>query len=179
MKAKQIKAEVHRLLSAGQPKDQVYQQLLAAGAKARTTAVAIASYAKPELVLQHARKIDALIVITWLQLAFAVLVAIGLGLQHGLGFLAFMVAFVGGFCYLFVWGFTHNRAWAYNGTFLLGLGNAHKALSGFTEAPLMGTVILIVSWGPLFYTMYVRSKLFPDFAFMSPPKKNGQYVFKP
>lgn len=178
MKAKLVKAEVNRLLDAGQAKADVYQQLVAAGAKARVAAVAIASHANPALVSAHARKIDALIVISWLQLVFGVLVALGLGLQHGLMATLFFVGFIGGLGYLFVWGFTHNRAWAYNVTFILGIGNAHRAFAGFTDSPVMGTAILLLTFGPLAYTWYVRSKLFPDFAFMSPPKRNGQYVFQ-
>lgn len=42
----------------------------------------------------------------------------------------------------------------------------------------MGTAILLLTLGPLAYTWYVRGKLFPDFAFMSPPKRNGQHIFK-
>lgn len=177
MKRKQIQVEVNRRLSAGEGKTAVFQNLVSQGAKERITAHFIASHADPKRLQQHTKLIDAMIVISWLQMALAVLLGLGVGLKDGLGAGLFMTAFVGGIVYLFVWGFTNNKAWAYNVTIFLSIINLPKALTGFAAQPTGSVIGLALSVGLISFTWYVRSKLFPDFGFVTPKKVRGAFVF--
>jgi hypothetical protein len=177
MTKNEIKEDVIRRLSQGEGKTAVFRTLSGKGLSDRVLAHFIASYADPKLCDQHAKLIDAMIVISWLELALGVLVSIGLGLTMGLIGLLVLTGFVGGFCYLFVWGFTRNKAWAYNVSILMSLVNAPKALNGFAESPVASLVALGIGVGLFMFTWHVRGKLFPDFAFIGPKKEKGMYVF--
>lgn len=177
MKKKEIQAEINSRLSSGESKSSVFKRMSGQGASDSVVANFIASYASPELCAKHAKLIDAMVVISWLQLGLAVLVSLGLGLKMGLVGLLLIATFVGGFSYLFVWGFAHDKAWAYNATIILSIINLPKVLTGFATAPISNAIGLAVSVCFISFTWYVRSKIFPDFVFASPKKIKGRYVF--
>lgn len=177
MNKKEIQIEIERRLSQGQSKSSVFQQLSGQGVKDRVLAYLIASYADPQKCDQHAKLIDAMIVISWLQLAWVVLIAIGLGLKAGLVVMLIATALLGGFAYLFVWGFTSTKAWAYNATIFMSIINLPQALKGFDKSPMASSVGFTLGIGLIAFTWYVRGKLFPDFQFIAPKKVKGVYVF--
>jgi hypothetical protein len=177
MKKKEIQAQVDLRLSNGDSKSSTFRQLSGQGVSDRVVAHMIASYASIELCNRHARLIDAMIVISWLQLAVAVLASIAMSIKSGVLAVVLITALVGAFAYLFVWGFTNNKAWAYNATILLSLINLPQSLTGFFATPISSTIGLVVGVGLIAFTWYVRGKLFPDFAFITPKKIKGTYVF--
>jgi hypothetical protein len=179
MKKKQIQEAIHTQLNQGRPKSEVFQTMSGQGIKDRVVAHFIAAHAAPDLVRRHAKLIDAMIVISWLQMAVAVLMGVVLGIGMHAGWIALLLvtAFLGGFTYLFVWGFTRNRAWAYNATIMLSIINLPKVLGDVGKAPMANGIALALSIALIAFTWYVRGKVFPDFAFMSPRKLKGSYVF--
>lgn len=177
MNKKEIKAEIQKLLSSGESKSSVFHQFSGKGLSDRVIANLIASHASPELCDRHEKLIDAMIVISWLQMALGVLIAIGLALNLGLVAGLIITGLIAAFCYLFVWGFTHNKAWAYNATILLSIVNLPKGLEDFGSSPISNLVGLMLGAGLIAFTWFVRSKLFPDFAFISPKKVKGKFVF--
>jgi len=177
MNIKEIQVDINRRLANGESKSAVFQFMRDQGISDRKIARIIASYFDPQLGVQHARLIKAIIVIAWVQLALALLIALAAGIKMGLVGCLLLVAFIGAFAYLFVWGFTHSKAWAYNTTILLSMVNLPKALNGFTVTPIASSATLLIGIALLAFTWHVRSKLFPDFLFMSPKKVKGAYVF--
>jgi len=177
MKKKEIQAQINSRLSNGESKSSTFRQLSGQGVSDRVVAHMIASYASHALCNRHSKLIDAMIVISWLQLALVVLVSIAVGLKAGLVAVMLITALLGAFAYLFVWGFTNNKAWAYNATIVLSIVNLPKTLTGFSATPISSTVGVALSVGLIAFTWYVRSKIFPDFAFIAPKKLKGAYVF--
>ena len=177
MNKKEIQGEVDRRLSNGESKTLVFRLLSGSGINDRVLAHQIASYASPMLCQCHSKLILAMIVIAWVQLVIALLIGIVIGLKMGLLGMLIVTAFVGALAYLFVWGFSHNKAWAYNATILLSIANSPKSLNGFTETPILSIVSLLLGIALFSFTWFVRRKLFPDFAFIAPKKVKGAYVF--
>lgn len=177
MNKKEIKAEIQKLLSRGESKSRVFHQFSGQGLSDRVIANVIASHVSPELCAQHEKWIDAMIVISWLQLALGVLISFALAIDLGLTGALIIAGLIAGFCYLFVWGFTHSKAWAYNATILLSIVNLPKSLEDFGSSPTSSLVGLTLGAGLIAFTWYVRGKLFPDFAFIAPKKVKGRFVF--
>jgi hypothetical protein len=177
MNKKEVQAEINRRLASGESKSTVFRLMRGNEVSDRRLAYFIASYADPSLCLRYAKLIKAIIAASWVQLAFALLVAVAAGVKMGLIGCLLFVGFIGAFAYLFVWGFTHNKAWAYNATIFMSVINLPKTLGGFSETPGASAVTLLIGVALISFTWYVRSKLFPDFAFISPKKVNGTYAF--
>ena len=177
MNKKEIKAEIQTLLSRGESKSAVFARFTGQGLSDRVLANLIASHASPGLCDRHEKLIDAMIVISWLQMALGVLIGIGLSINLGLVAILIITGLIAAFCDLFVWGFTHNKAWAYNATILLSVVNLPKGLEDFNTSPISTLAALVLGVGLIAFTWYVRTKLFPDFAYISPKKVNGQFVF--
>jgi hypothetical protein len=179
MKKKQIQEAVHTHLSQGRSKSEVFQLMSGQGVSDRVVAYLIAAHPAPDLVRRHARLIDAMMVISWLQMAVAVLMGVVLGIGMHAGWIALLLvtALLGGFTYLFVWGFTRNRAWAYNATIMLSIINLPKLLGELPHAPVANGIALALNVVLIAFAWYVRGKVFPDFVFMSPRKRQGSYVF--
>ncbi|MEN6473728.1 MAG: hypothetical protein ABFD81_06930 [Syntrophaceae bacterium] len=177
MKKKEVQIEIHRRLAQGESKSSVFQMLSGKGIKDRVVAHIIASYADPKLCVRHVKLIKIIVAIAWIELVVGILVSIVLSAKLGLILTLLITAFAGAFCYLFVWGFTNNKAWAYNVSILLSITNIPKSLSGFSETPVANTLILIINVAVLAFTWYLRDKIFPDFLFVTPRKVNGTYIF--
>lgn len=177
MKKQDIRADIERRIALGEGKASIYQALKGQGVSDGTLANLIASHADPKLVTQHARLIKAMVVIAWVQLALGVLIGLSLTLKMGSWAGLMIAAFVGGFAYLFVWGFQHSRAWAYNASIVLSIINLPKALNDVSTEPASSVLALALGVAWIAYTWFVRSKLFPDFAFLGPRKVSGTYQF--
>jgi hypothetical protein len=179
MNKKQIKEEVDTRLARGESKAVTLRQLSGQGVSDRIVANFIASYASPDLCSRHARLVKSMVVISWVQFALAVPVSISiaLGLKAGFALGLLVIAFMCAFAYLFVWGFTNNRAWAYNATIIFSFLNFSNSFKDFAAKPIATTIGLAVGLALVSFAFYVRNKIFPDFAFMGPKKLKGNYVF--
>lgn len=181
MNRKQIRSAIDERLAQGHPKTAIFQALSRQGLSDRRLADLMATRPHPVLLQRHAGLIRAQVGIAWAQLVLVLLVCLWAGLNTGgvgglIGAL-FVVALVGGFMYLFVWGFQRHRAWAYTASLVLGLINLPKALMDLPDAPVAGSVGLMVAVGLLGFTWHVRSKLFPDLTAFGPRKLDGEYRF--
>jgi hypothetical protein len=84
---------------------------------------------------------------------------------------------VAGFALLFVFGFSKNKAFAYNAYLILAITQIPRQFHGISEEPTSTMIGLAIGLALLGYIWYVRSRLFPDFTFLWPRKISGKYVF--
>lgn len=181
MNKKQIRSAIDERLAQGHPKTAIFQALSGQGLSDRRLADLMATRPHPVLLQRHAGLIRAQVGIAWAQLVLVLLVCLWAGLKTGgvaglIGALL-VLALVGGFMYLFVWGFQRNRAWAYTASLVLGIINLPKVLMDLPQAPAAGAVGLLVALGLLGFTWHVRNKLFPDLTAFGPRKLDGEYRF--
>ncbi|NML35481.1 hypothetical protein [Paraburkholderia antibiotica] len=177
MNKKEARNLIEGMLSAGRKKQDVFTALSGKGVKDRVLAYRIAAYADPQRCAANKAHIRALTVIACIELLFGMFVAFGIGAQispiSGLIF-GVLAALFGA---LFVWGFAKNKANIYNGFILISLTQLPRAFQGFSTAPGTTTIAVAINMTLVAYVWFVRSRLFPDFAFISPRKTNGKYVF--
>jgi hypothetical protein len=174
---KEIKQQITRMLEAGRSKTETFQAFSGGAAKDRLLAFWIASYSDQNLYEQHYRKINILITIIFIQALLGAVVGFGLGAAIGptaaLGF----AALCGLIPLLFAYGFYRNYAGAYNIYIALSVVQIPRALAHFGEAPVISAIGMGISLAMLAFVWYLRTQLFPDFAFIKPKKVKGQYVF--
>ncbi|CAG9246556.1 conserved membrane hypothetical protein [Paraburkholderia unamae] len=177
MDKKEAIARMEEMLSAGAKKQDVFAALSGNGVKDRILAYRIAAYADPQRCGANRMHIRAVIVIACIELALGMLVAFGAGVQISAGTGLFIAAIAALFGILFVWGFARNRANIYNGFILLSLTQLPRAFQGFSTEPGTTAIAAAINVAVIAYVWFVRNRLFPDFAFISPRKMNGRYVF--
>lgn len=177
MNKQDIRANIEQRIAEGEGKSSIFGALRGQGINDRVLAHLIASHADPKLIAQHPRLIQSMVILAWLQVALGMLASLHLALTVSpfAGLLA--AGFIGGFCYLFVWGFRNSRAWAYNASIILSIINLPRALGDLATEPGSSLFALALGVAWIGYTWFVRSKLFPDFAFMGPRKAGGLYQF--
>ena len=177
MNKKEIKAEVAELISGGLPKADVFAKPTGQGVKDYALARYIASYADPQRCRANQGHIRAVLVIAWLQVLIGVLVGFSIGSETSpLGGLI-VGGLVAGFALLFVFGFSKNKAFAYNAYLILAITQIPRQFHGISEEPTSTMIGLAIGLALLGYIWYVRSRLFPDFTFLWPRKISGKYVF--
>jgi hypothetical protein len=177
MNKKEIQAKVHELLVAGTDKTKVFEQLTGQGVKDSQLAYFIASYADPVRCDNHERKVNILITVMFILALIAFLLGFGIGAKIGPNakwIVGTLIAFIP---LLFAWGFYTHRVGAYNGYILLTIIQFPRSFEGFTSSPVPTSIAIAVNLALLAYVWYVREKLFPDFAFITPKKIKGEYVF--
>ena len=181
MNKKQIRSAIDERLAQGHPKTAIFQALSGQGLSDWRLADLMATRPHPVLLQRHAGLIKAQVGIAWAQLVLVLLFCLWAGLKTGgvggLIVTLFILALMGGFMYLFVWGFQRNRAWAYTASLVLGIMNLPKTLMDLPDAPTAGSIGLLVALGLLGFTWHVRSKLFPDLTAFGPRKLDGEYRF--
>ncbi len=177
MRKQDIRADIERRIALGEGKSSIFQNLKGQGVSDSVLANLIASHADPALVTQHARCIKGMVVVAWLQLILGVLIGLNLTLEMGSGIGLLLTAFIAGFAYLFVWGFQHHRAWAYNASIMLSIINLPKALNDVSTEPASSVFALALGLAWIAFTWFVRSKLFPDFVVLGPRKVGNTYQF--
>jgi len=177
MNKKELQIEIRRRLSNGENKSHIFQSLRGQEFSDHQIAYMIASYAHPERCVRYAKLTKAMVMLAWLQLGLSALVSFWLGMPLGLIGRFVIVGIAVGVSYLFVWGFSRNKVWAYNVTILCTIINLPKSLAGFSQAPIITVVSLLLAFALLAFTIYVRSMLFPDFAFLAVRRNGGAYVF--
>jgi hypothetical protein len=177
MNKKEISAKVAELLFLGTPKSKVFAQLTGQGVKDSKLAYFIASNADPALCREHERKVDAIVILMSIQSIIAALLGFVIGVKIGPN----AKWIISGICalipILFAWGFYKHRVGVYNAYILLSISQLPNSFKGFTLNPIASSVGIAISIGTLAYIWYVRGKLFPDFAFVTPKKNKGQYIF--
>lgn len=177
MNKKEIKAKVTELLLSGVTKMEVFTQLSGQGIKDSQLAYFIASHADPGLCTEHDRKVNIIIGLMSIQTVLAFLFSLAIGAKIGPN-AKWIIASLGALLpLLFAWGFYKHRVGVYNAYIILSIIQLPRSFEGFTESPTASAIGLAMSLGMLAYISYVRGKLFPDFAFISPRKIKGQYVF--
>lgn len=177
MNKKEIQARVRELLTAGTAKTEVFAQLAGQGVKDSRLAYFIASYADPNRCDDHERKVNVLITVMFIQALIAFLLGFGIGAKIGPNAKWIVGALTGLIPLLFAWGFYMHRAGAYNAYILLTIVQLPKSFEGFASSPVATSIAIAVNVAVLAYVWYVREKLFPDFAFITPKKIKGEYVF--
>ncbi len=177
MKRKQIKFEVNKMMAERCGKTEIFRHLVDRGAKESLVAHYIASYVDERLRVQHEGKVNVLIGLMLLQALFGFLYGYIIGLEKHAQNPWVMGLIVASIPLLFVWGFYKQSATAYNLYFLLTVIQIPKMLRGLSETPVETAIGMVVSLGTLWLVLYIRSKLFPEFAALSPKKTKGKYVF--
>lgn len=177
MDKKEIKQQITRMLAAGRSKTETFQAFAGGAAKDRLLAFWIASYSDQNLYEQHYKKINILITIIFIQALLGAVVGFALGAAIGptaaLGF-AVLCAVIP---LLFAYGFYRNYAGAYNIYILLSVIQIPRVLADFGEAPVISAIGMGITLAMLAFVWYLRTQLFPDFAFIKPKKVKGRYVF--
>ena len=177
MNKKETKAKVTGLLLSGVAKSEVFTQLSGQGVSDRQLAYFIAAHADPRLCAEHESSVNNLIALILIQAVIAFLFGLGIGAKIGPNakwIIAGLSAFIP---LLFAWGFYYHRVGAYNAYILLSIIQLPKQIDGFTTNPIASSIGLIIGISMLVFVWYVRTKLFPDFTFITPKKIKGQYVF--
>lgn len=177
MDKKEVRTRIDEMLSAGVKKQDVFATLSGKGVKDRVLAYWIAAYAGPRRCAANRSHIRTLIVIACIELVLGMFVAFGAGAQISPMANLFIGVIAALFGILFVWGFAKNKANIYNGFILLSLTLLPRAFQGFSAEPGTTAIAVAISLALIAYVWFVRNRLFPDFAFISPRKMNGKYVF--
>ncbi len=177
MTKQQVKQKVMELLSAGTPKSAVFKQLAGQGIKDSQLAYYIASYVSPERRYLHNRKVIALVTLMFILAFLGFFVGFVIGVQIGpnakwiLGAISALIPLA------FAWGFQTYKAGAYNAYIVLSVIQIPKMLMRTSFAEPSTFVGVLISIAIIAYVWYLRTQLFPDFAWLSPNKKQGQFVF--
>lgn len=177
MNKKEIQASVNDLLAKGMAKSEVFAQLSGQGVKDSQLASFIAAYADPARCDEHERKVNILVTIMFVQAVIAFLMGLAIGAKIGPNAKWIVSGLIALIPLLFAWGFYRHKAGAYNAYLLLTIIQLPRAFEGFASNPVASSVALAINLSVLAYVWYVRQKIFPDFAFITPKKVKGQYVF--
>ncbi|AJK49159.1 hypothetical protein [Burkholderia plantarii] len=177
MDRKEARAKVRGRLAAGETKSEVFRALSGQGVKDRALAFLIASHLDPRRYEQNRIHVRIVIAVACLQLIIGLLTGAYLGVTRSPvegSIVGGVVVVMAG---LFLWGFATHNAGAYNAFLLVAIAQWARQLREFAVDPGGAAVALGVSIAIFAYVWFVRSRLFPDFAFIGPRKAGGQYVF--
>ena len=177
MNKKEIKASVQNLLEKGTKKSEAFAQLSGQGVKDSQLAYFIASYADPRRCFEHGSKVNGLIMLMFVLALIAFPFGFRIGAQIGPNAKWIFGVFVALITLLFAWGFYRHKVGAYNAYLLLTIVQFPKSFEGFSAIPVATSVGLALNVALLAYIWYVREKIFPGFAFITPKKIKGKYVF--
>jgi len=177
MNRKEAQAAIAHLTSSGIAKSEIFARLSGHGIKDRELARLLASYVDPRLRDANRRYINWVLIIACVQAAtgFPEAFDIGEQLSSGAGWIAGVATTAFGL--LFAWGFYRNKVDTYNAYLLLAIIQLPFQLDDFPESPVKTTIGVVIGLALLGYVWWVRSRIFPDYLFMSPRKVKGAYVF--
>ncbi|EIM15702.1 hypothetical protein [Pseudomonas chlororaphis] len=177
MDKQQAKRQVIASLEAGRSRGETFAAFAGSGIKERLLAFWIAGYSDPKLYALHRRKIQILLAVMLLQAVVGAVAGFFLGSVIGPK-AAWVFGLLGGVVpLLFAWGFHKPSVNAYSLYALLTLSQFPRLFEGYAEDPLGTLIGAAMTLGVVFFAMYVRSRIFPDFAFIGPRKVKGRYVF--
>lgn len=191
MNRKEARAQIAQMLASGGRKATVFDTLSGRGVADKRLAWMIASHVDPQRAADNRFHAWVLVGVTFLQLVFGLFLMMGFwhrlpGVVDWIALL-FLLAWSG----LFMYGFLVNRAGTYTAVLLLTVMNAFQRLKGGAHGvqgvhgvhavhsahlgmTLFGWLLSAALFG---YVLFVRGRLFPDFAWIGPRKRGGQYVF--
>jgi hypothetical protein len=113
----------------------------------------------------------------FIQAAIAFLLGFGIGVKIGPNARWIIGGIIALIPLLFAWGFYKNSAATYNAYIFLSIIQLPKQFEGFSSSPVATTIGFAIGILLVAFIWYVRRKIFPDFAFITPKKVKGQYVF--
>jgi len=177
MNKREVRAKVTEMLSAGEKKQNVFAELSGRGVKDWVLANFIASHVDPRRCIENRIHRRIVIAIAYLQVVAAILVGLHIAVDSSVTLALVFGAMALSLAALFVWGFSKNKAGAYNAFLFLTLTQFPQQLKGFSENPVATSVGLAIAVGIITYVGFVRYRLFPDFVFLGARKVDGQYVF--
>jgi len=179
MKKKELHKEIKILSKQGLTKTAIFEQLKShSSIKERKLATMVAAIPDKILCQLHSGKNNALITLMFIQALVGGLAGYFIGLEISESSAITFAAFIAGIPLLLAFGFYRHNYQAfqiYIFLTLLGLSNSFK---GFDEDPASTLIGLSINIGMLVYVVYVKSKLFPEFAFWGLKKgQEGEYQF--
>jgi hypothetical protein len=177
MNKKEIQTKVRELLATGVSKSEVFRQLSGQGIKDYQLALFIASYVDPTRSDKHNGKVNALITLMFVHALIAFILGFFIGAKLGPNARWIIGGLVASIPLLFAWGFYKHQAAFYNAYILLTIVQIPRSLESFTASPVATSIALSLNFAVLAYVWYVRNQIFPDFAFITPKKVKGEYVF--
>jgi hypothetical protein len=177
MNGKEIKAQVVGLLSDGVAKSDVFTRLAGQGVKDRLLAYFIAAHADPQRCRANRGHLLAVRIIAWLQVIVGGLAGFAAGGEISAMAGLIVAGLAAAIALLFVWGFSRNKVGAYNVYLILTITQLPRQFSGLAEHPVSTLIGALIGLALFAYVWYVRTRIFPDFTFMTPKKMNGKYVF--
>lgn len=177
MNKKEIKARVSELLSSGTAKSEVFAQLSGQGIKDSRLAYFIAAHPDAARCDEHSGKVKVLIAIMLVQALIVFLLGFGIGAKIGPNAKWIVAALITLIPLLFAWGFYKNLVGTYNAYIFLTIIQFPKLFEGFSSDPIATSIVLAINISILAFVWYVREKIFPDFAFITPKKVKGKYAF--
>ncbi|WP_144152866.1 hypothetical protein [Paraburkholderia sp. BCC1885] len=177
MNTREAQIEIGRLNSLGMSRSAIFSRLTGRGVRDSRLAWLVASHVDPRRRAGNQRHIRIVIAIALVQAVIGCLQAFGIGEQivPGTGWVTGAVTLAVGL--LFAWGFYRNQAGTYNAYLLMAMVQLPFQLDGFSAAPAGTTIGVATALGLLAYVWWVRTRVFPDFAFLSPRRIRGSYIF--
>lgn len=178
MTKNEIKARVIECLSSGVSKSATFEKLSGQGVKDSQLAYLIASYPNQNQCAAQDKKIDALILIMFVQALLVAIIGYSIGAKIGPNAKWIFSGIMMLIPLLFAWGFYKHRVGAYNAYILLSIVQLPQMFKGFSETPVGTSIGVAISISTLALVYFVRWKIFPDFAWLSPVKVKGKYFVK-
>lgn len=177
MTKKEARIKVTEMLSAGEMKQDVFDELSGRGVKDRILAYLIAAYPDPRRVMENNVHRRVVIGIAYFNLLLAVIATLFVVVKVSLGSGVLVGVFALSISGLFVWGFTKNKARVYTAFLVMSFTQFPRQFSGFAAHPGASALGLVIGVAIVAYVWFVQQRLFPDLAFVSARKVGGQYLF--
>lgn len=177
MDKKQTRQQALDLLNAGTPNSQIFESLRGGALKDKALAALLANHPDPQLYQRHRWKVIGVLAIMILQGLLAAVVGFVLGANIGPTAIWLMPLAFAAVPFMLAYGVYRNRAACYSVYFLLNVSQFHRVFEGFSEAPIITSISVLIGFAVLLYVFYVKSLLFPDLLLMTAKKIKGQYVF--
>ena len=174
-KTKELRKRAYDLISTGSDKQSTYNTLKGQGITDAKLAFVVASICTPQTSQQYAWRTRIVVAILVIQAFLASLLGLSFGLKTGGAVMWIISGLMASIPLALVYGFAKNRLWAYNVYFMLTITGLASQFRGFSDDP-QGTLIAFgINMVMLGYILYVRYCLFPEVAFMTPVKRDGDY----
>lgn len=179
MKKKELHKEIKNLSKQGLTKTAIFEQLkIHPSIKEKKLATMVAAVPDKILCQLHSGKNNVLITLMFIQALFGGLFGYFLGLEISEASAVTFACIVAGIPLLLAFGFYRHNYQAFQIYIVLTLIGLSSSLKGFDEEPISTLIGLTINIGMLVYVSYVKSKLFPEFAFLGLKKRpEGEYQF--
>jgi hypothetical protein len=161
----ECQSKIKEMIECGLSKEEVYNRLSRKGVTDKRLTSYIASYLSSNLLREHSGKIISVKLLLLLDIIFCLVTLFSI--QNDWLRVSVMGAALIGFLFL-AWMIWYDKAKGYNGY----IGVRFLLLVYSTMLPENGLLYWIVNILLLFYLMYVRSKLFPDYILLNTIKKS-------